>query len=94
MASISITRNHQLGLEGARRVSQKVVDKLAEKFGLSSDGWQGNSLAFSRPGVDGKVRISDSLVEVSIELGFMFAGFAGAIEQQLAASIDKAIAAG
>jgi len=93
MATVSITRKHTLGLERAKRVSQIVVDKLSEKFGLES-AWVGNSLTFTRQGVDGRLDVTETAVDVRIELGLMLAAFAGPIEQQISASIDKAIAAG
>ncbi|WP_085316265.1 polyhydroxyalkanoic acid system family protein [Derxia lacustris] len=93
MTTISINRKHTLGLERAKAASQRVVDKLSEKFGLESH-WEGNALKFARPGVEGRLDVSETQVDVKIELGLMLAAFAAPIEQQLAASIDKAIAAG
>jgi putative polyhydroxyalkanoate system protein len=91
MADIELKRNHDLGLKGARVAADKMADKLGEKFDLTGD-WKGNTLHFSRPGVNGQLTISDHDMNLQVTLGFMLKMMKGPIEKAVHEQLDKVLA--
>ncbi|HSY29450.1 MAG TPA: polyhydroxyalkanoic acid system family protein, partial [Burkholderiaceae bacterium] len=47
MADISITQKHKLSHKKAKAAAQKVVDQLAEEYGVNAE-WEGDTLNFKR----------------------------------------------
>ncbi len=92
MADISMKRTHQLGLKGARAAADKMAEKLGEKFDLTGD-WKGNTLSFSRPGVNGTLAVSETDMQLEVTLGFMLKMMKGPIEKAVHEQLDKVLAA-
>jgi putative polyhydroxyalkanoate system protein len=92
MADISLTRAHQLGLAGARAAADSMVAKLDQQFNLSGD-WQGNTLHFDRPGVSGKLAVSDREMQLEVSLGFLLKAMKGPIERAVHEQLDEVLAA-
>ncbi len=92
MADIELKRNHDLGLKGARAAADKMAEKLGEKFDLTGD-WKGNTLHFSRPGVNGQLVVSDHDMNLQVTLGFMLKMMKGPIEKAVHEQLDKVLAA-
>ncbi|WP_329743165.1 polyhydroxyalkanoic acid system family protein [Dyella sp. A6] len=88
MPSIDIRRPHTLPLADARAVVEKVAERMREKFGMQSH-WEGDTLAFSRPGVKGGISVSPDQVRVSAELGLMLAPLKGMVEQEIQRKLDE-----
>lgn len=91
MADITLKRVHQLGLKGARAAADKMVDKLDKQFDLSGS-WQGDTLHFDRPGVSGRLAVSDSDMQLEVTLGFLLKAMKGPIERAVHEQLDKALA--
>ncbi len=91
MAEISITHAHALPLAAAKAAAQKIADKLVSEYAMES-AWEGEVLTFSRAGVSGKLTVSGSVAQLNISLGFLLAGFAPKIEQEVSRAMDKAFA--
>ena len=91
MADIALKRNHHLGLTGARAAADKMVKKLDEKFNLSGD-WEGNTLHFDRPGVNGKLTVSETEMKLDVSLGFMLKMMKGPIENEIHEQLDSVLA--
>ena len=89
MAEISITHPHALPLAAAKAVAQKIADKLVRDYAMES-AWEGEVLTFSRTGVSGTLAVSGSVAQLTISLGFLLAGFAPKIEQEVSRAMDKA----
>ena len=89
MAEISITQAHALPLPAARAAAQKIADKLVREYAMES-AWEGEVLTFSRTGVSGRLAVSDSVAQLTISLGFLLAGFAPKIEQEVSRAMNKA----
>jgi putative polyhydroxyalkanoate system protein len=89
MADISITQAHKLTHTKAKAAAQKVADKLAEDYDMSSD-WDGDVLLFERSGVSGSLTLFDKEAKLEIRLGFLLKAFAAAIEEKVAAKMAKA----
>ena len=91
MADITLKRAHQLGLNGARAAADRMIDKLDKQFDLSGS-WQGDTLHFDRPGVSGRLAVSDSDMQLEVTLGFLLRAMKGPIERAVHEQLDKALA--
>ena len=90
MADIVLKRTHHLGLKGARMAADKMIAKLDQQFNLSGD-WQGNTLHFDRPGVSGRLAVSDSEMQLEVTLGFLLKAMKGPIERAVHEQLDKVL---
>ncbi len=91
MADITLKRAHQLGLKGARAAADKMIDKLDKQFDLTGK-WQGDTLHFDRPGLSGRLAVSDSDMQLEVTLGFLLKAMKGPIERAVHEQLDKALA--
>ena len=90
MADIKIHRSHQLGLKGAHAAATKMAEKLGTQFGLSGD-WKGNTLSFDRPGVSGRLVVSDADMNLEVTLGFLLKAMKGPIERAVHEQLDAVL---
>jgi putative polyhydroxyalkanoate system protein len=88
MAKIDIRRPHHLPMADARAVVDKVAMKLREKFATETQ-WQGDTLKFSRSGVNGTIAVAADAVVVHAELGLMLSPMKGMIEQEIRNKLDE-----
>ena len=68
MATISISRKHKKSMTDARASIDRVAKGIAKKFQVSHE-WDGDTLHFSRPGVDGRIALAKGSVKVEATLG-------------------------
>jgi putative polyhydroxyalkanoate system protein len=80
MADIDVRRVHALGVEGARKVADKLAADLGRKFDLRGD-WKGNILHFERPGVTGSLAVGERDLHLTVALGFLLKAMKGSIER-------------
>lgn len=92
MSELVVRRAHALGLARARAAAQKVADDLARNYDLRSS-WEGDTLRFSRSGIDGALRVTDDQVEVVARLGLLAAAFRPRIEEQIQRNFERYFAA-
>ena len=90
MPDIALTRQHHLGLKGAKAAADKMVATLDEKFDLSGD-WSGNTLSFSRPGVTGNLTVSETEMVLEVTLGFMLKMMKAPIEKAVHEQLEKVL---
>ncbi len=88
MPKIDIRRPHQLSIEEARAVVDKVAARMQEKFGIAGQ-WQGDTLQFSRPGVSGTIAVDSDAIQVKADLGMMLAPLKGMVEQEIRRKLDE-----
>jgi putative polyhydroxyalkanoate system protein len=88
MPSIDIRHAHSLPHAKARKAVQEVADKLAERFGFDYD-WDGDTLNFTRSGVDGKIDLAPKSLRVTANLGFLMSAFKGPIESEIKRVLDE-----
>ncbi len=91
MATVDVTRDHQLGKEVARERAQKLADKLAQKLDAKCS-WEGDTLIFKRSGADGSIVVSDDQVRVKVKLGLMLTPMAGMVKGEVEKALDKYLA--
>ncbi|KRE89178.1 polyhydroxyalkanoic acid synthase [Frateuria sp. Soil773] len=88
MPKIDIRRPHHLPLAEARGVIDQVAARMREKFGMEGQ-WQGDTLRFSRPGVNGAIAVGSDEIHVSAELGMMLSPLKGMVEQEIRRKLDE-----
>lgn len=82
MPSIDIQHDHSKTPKQARKAIEDVARKLAERFGIEYE-WDGDTLNFVRPGVDGKIKLSPNKLHVTAQLGFLLSALRGPIESEI-----------
>ena len=82
MSRIDIRHPHSLSKAKARKAIEDVARKLAEKFDMDY-GWEGDTLNFSRSGVDGHIVLGPDDLHVHAKLGFLTAMFKEPIEGEI-----------
>lgn len=91
MATIHITRSHQLDQETARDRVQELANTLVEKLSAEYQ-WEQDRLVFKRSGANGFIRIGDQELEVEVKLGMMLRPLKGTIEKTITEHLDQQLA--
>lgn len=86
MATVRVQQSHQLGKEGARSALQSFEEMLA-KYRVKL-AWSGSKADIKGTGVSGDVNVTDTGVDVRVELGMM-ARAVGVDATKLEASIRR-----
>ena len=87
MASIDIQRTHGKPLKDAKKAVERVAAHISEKFDVEYE-WSGNTLNFSRSGVDGHIAVSAKDVHVSVNLSFMLMMIRRSVEKEIHRYLD------
>ncbi|MEO7241651.1 MAG: polyhydroxyalkanoic acid system family protein [Variovorax sp.] len=95
MAEILIDRVHTFGIQRARQLAREWLVQAQSDYGLACAYSEGNgsnavdTATFTRPGIDGHVRVSARALELSLSLGFLASAFKTQIEQQVTRKLDR-----
>lgn len=87
MAEIKVVRKHRLGVAQAKKIAQKTADDLAQEYGLRS-AWDGDTLRFSRSGVEGSMAVTPTEIRLQAKLGLVLSAFKAKIEQHIEHRLD------
>lgn len=87
MSAISIKRRHKLDHKKARAAAEKIARDLKKRFDLAYE-WEGDHIAFERPGVSGTLLVGKSDVRLDVELSFLLFALKGPIEQAINKELD------
>ncbi|HEY0860178.1 polyhydroxyalkanoic acid system family protein [Pseudoxanthomonas sp. F37] len=82
MASIDIQHPHSKTPAQARKAIEGVAKKLSERFDMDYD-WDGDTLNFSRSGVEGRIALLTDTLRVTATLGFLLSAMKGPIEAEI-----------
>ena len=88
MAVIDIRRKHGQSLKDAKAAVERVAKSVAREYGFAHE-WDGNTLAFSRSGAKGTIKVLKTEVHIHAELGFLMAALKGVIEGEITRKLDK-----
>jgi putative polyhydroxyalkanoate system protein len=88
MPDIDIRRKHTRNLKEAKAAIERVAEHLASKFEVDY-AWEGDTMQFSRSGVDGHIRVSPKEVHVTASLGFLLMAIRGPIEREIHQYLDR-----
>jgi len=91
MATISISKQHQLSHKAAREAAEKVASDLQQRFGLRYE-WDGDRCAFHRPGLAGELVVGKTDVRLDCTLGFLLGAIKPAIENAVHREFDERFA--
>lgn len=92
MADLHIHREHHLGLEGARAVAREWALHVQQEFDMQcvfAHGKEGDSVQFSRSGVNGTLQVGAEAFELRAKLGFLLGAFKGRIEAEIVKNLDE-----
>ena len=87
MPAISIKRRHKLDHKKAKAAAEKIARDLNKRFGLTYE-WEGDHIAFERPGLLGSLQVGKTDVRLDVELSFVLFALKGPIEQQINKELD------
>ena len=88
MASISVSKRHQLTHKQAKVVAEKLASDLEDRFGLAWR-WDGDHVRFERPGVTGSMLVGASDIRLDVKLGLLLTPLKPSIEREIHAQLDK-----
>jgi len=87
---VVIRREHELGVEEAKRRVDKVAEELGGRLNLSST-WDGDHLRVRGFGVNGRIIVDAQSVEVHVRLGLAMSMMREPIRSAIEESIDHYI---
>ena len=90
MATIEISRTHALGKDEAKNRTNTVLEKMKSSQGIQGT-WSGDTFNITKPAT-GTFMVTDTLVQIAIDLPFMLRPLKGTIEQRINQELDKALA--
>jgi putative polyhydroxyalkanoate system protein len=82
MSSIDIHARHTMDRETAQQAADDLSRDLADKFDIDY-GWDGDTIHFERPGVQGQIDVTDEEIHIQAHLGFMLALLKAPIENEV-----------
>lgn len=91
MATISISKKHQLSHKAAREAAENVASDLQQRFGLRYR-WEGDHCMFERPGLAGELVVGETEVRLDCTLGFLLGAIKPAIENAVHREFDQRFA--
>ena len=96
MPDIRIERDHGLGLTRARQLARQWADEAERRLQVRCETEEGRSediVRFTRPGVNGRVRVTAERFELEATLGFLFVAFRVTIAREIESHLDGVLAA-
>lgn len=88
MPVIDIHHPHTLGKQRCRVAVEAAARDLAARFELGALVWQGDTLAFARPGIEGQLSVSDTDAHVRLQVGPLLGFLRGKIESEVRRQLD------
>jgi len=88
VATIDITRRHDLGRERAREIVERIAQDLVRRYGVQTE-WQGENLLVRRNGIEGRIEVGEDSVRMRAQLGLMVGMLKGTIEQEVQRQFDQ-----
>jgi putative polyhydroxyalkanoate system protein len=88
MALITIEKEHSLSHKKAKEAAENVAKDLHARFDLDYK-WEGDDIAFRRPGLSGALHVGKDDVRLDCELGFMLSLLKPTIETEVHKQFDK-----
>jgi len=96
VSEIRIHREHDLGLEEARKIALQWAEEAERKFGMDCtvvEGEYSDTVAFSRSGVRGQLVVAADHFDLQAQLGFLLGAFSKTIETEIEKNLDALLGA-
>ena len=97
MPGLHIHREHELGLDKARKVAWKWAEEAEKKFGMECTVIEGDdcdTVEFTRTGVSGRLVVAADHFDLDATLGILLGAFSRTIEQEIRKTLDDLLALG
>lgn len=88
MATIRISKQHNMDSAAVRTEVQKLADKLSNDLSAKYN-WEGDRLVFKRSGASGHIDVGNSAVDVEIKLSMILTPLKGKIEQTVTSYLEE-----
>ncbi|MGE4239869.1 polyhydroxyalkanoic acid system family protein [Ramlibacter sp.] len=95
MPDIHITREHALGLPGARKLAFQWAEAAEKKLDMAcsyEEGRTADVVTFTRSGVNGELHVTKDRFELNARLGFLLGVFKERIEGEIVKNLDLLLA--
>lgn len=95
MADIKIHRQHQLGLEQARKIAFEWAEQVEQEFDMQctyEEGSTQDEVCFTRSGVNGTLTVTGDHFDLNAKLGFLLGAFKDRIESEIVKNLDELLA--
>ncbi len=92
MADIQIHRDHQLGLEKARKIAWDWAEEVESKLQMACtviEGEFSDTVEFTRSGVSGRLVVAADHFDLQAKLGFLLGAFSKSIEAEITKNLDS-----
>jgi putative polyhydroxyalkanoate system protein len=92
MPDIRIKRDHELGLQKARKIAWQWAEKVEEKFDMECtvlEGETSDTVEFTRSGCSGTLIVTADHFDLHAKLGFLLGAFAKTIEAEIEKNLDS-----
>lgn len=87
---MKISRSHALGIDEAKARLDAVADEFGKNLSLTHQ-WCGDHLEFRGKGVDGKIGVTPSSIDIVVKLGFALLLFEPQIRRAIESALDHHI---
>jgi putative polyhydroxyalkanoate system protein len=91
MATIHVTRNHNLDRKHIRKEVENLAEKLKDELSINYQ-WDKDRLVFERTGAKGFIQISKDDLEIEIKLNLVLTPLKGTIEKSITSYLDERLA--
>lgn len=92
MPKFTVEHSHNLPTNEVRARLQALQDRLAEKYGLTTEWTSPTEAELKRTGASGKITCGATKVSVSVDLSFAFTPIRGKVEERVRTELQKALA--
>lgn len=92
MPDIHITREHSLGLAGARKLAFQWAEAAEKKLDMEctyEEGKTSDVVTFTRPGASGELKVTKDAFVLDARLGILLGVFKDRIESEIVKNLDR-----
>lgn len=86
-----IHRNHNLGLEEARKRADRIAEDLRQQYSVTTQ-WQGDAMHVQGNGLSGQLLVDERHIELQVKLGLALKLMEGPIRSVIEKTIDEELA--
>jgi putative polyhydroxyalkanoate system protein len=88
MAKFSVNKTFTMSKEEVREAAEQLAEQLKADHGLKYY-WQGDSVKFSRSGIDGVLKIEADAIRLDVKLGLLASAFERPLKKAMNEYLDK-----
>lgn len=95
MADIHITREHSLGLAGARKLAFRWAEEAEQRLDMEcvyEEGKTSDVVLFKRTGAHGELKVTKDKFVLDAHLGFLLGAFRERIHTEIVRNLDELLA--